>query len=77
MQKILKQNAERREKEHAKNRKWLDIVASVLLGAGVLVGLVVVLAAHIVWLLLALAGIVVGAFAVGSMFSGGGVSSDE
>ena len=70
LQRILKQNAERREEERYGKNKGLDIAVSVIIGVGFILGLIVVIATGIAWLLLTLVVIIISAFAISSMFKG-------
>ncbi len=72
----IKQNAEGRAEERHKQSEWLEntLVAVFVMGA-VLYGLVGVAIGAVV-LLFSLLAVVIGAFAVGSVFKGGGSSSE-
>ena len=68
LQRILKQNAERRAEEWYKQNKGFDIAVMTVIGVGFILGLIVTVAIGVAWFLLAIVGIIVAAFAVGSMF---------
>ena len=70
LQRILKQNAERRDEERYKKSDGLDIAVMIVVGVGFILGLIVVVATGIAWLLLTLVAIIISAFAISSIFKG-------
>ncbi len=70
LQRILKQNAERRAEEWYKQNKGLDIAVTIVIAVGFILGLIVVVVAGIAGLLLALVVIIISAFSISSMFKG-------
>ena len=70
LQRILKQNAERRAEERYKENKGLDAAVTIVIGVGFVLGLIVVVATGIAWLLLTLVVIIISAFAISSIFKG-------
>ena len=68
LQKILKQNAELRAAERYKKNTGLDIAVMAVVGAGCILYFLAVTALGVAGLLLTLVGIIVAAFAVGSIF---------
>lgn len=70
LQRILKQNAERRAEEWYKQNKGLDLAVMTVVGVGFIAGLIAIVAIGVAWFLLAIVGIIIAAFAVGSMFKG-------
>ena len=70
LQKILKQNAERRAEEWYKKNRGLDLAVMSVIGVGFILGLIVTVAIGVAWFLLVLVGIIIAAFAVGSIFKG-------
>ena len=70
LQRILKQNAERRDEERYKKSDGLDIAVMIVVGVGLILGLIVVVATGIAWLLLTLVAIIISAFAISSIFKG-------
>ncbi len=70
LQRILKQNAERRAEERYKESKGLDAVVTIVICVGFILGLIVVVATGIAWLLLTLVAVIISAFAISSIFKG-------
>ena len=70
LQKILKQNAERRAEERYKESKGLDAVVTIVICVGFILGLIVVVATGIAWLFLTLLAVIISAFAISSIFKG-------
>ena len=70
LQRILKQNAVRRAEERYKKSDGLDIAVMIVVGVGFILGLIVVVATGIAWLLLTLVAIIISAFAISSIFKG-------
>lgn len=70
LQRILKQNAERRDEERYKENKGLDAAVMIVIGVGFILGLIVVVATGIAWLLLTLLAVIISAFAISSIFKG-------
>ena len=70
LQRILKQNAERRDEERYKESKGLDAVVTIVICVGFILGLIVVVATGIAWLLLTLVAVIISALAISSIFKG-------
>lgn len=70
LQKILKQNAERRAEERYKESKGFDAVVTIVICVGFILGLIVVVATGIAWLFLTLLAVIISAFAISSIFKG-------
>lgn len=70
LQRILKQNAKRRDEERYKESKGLDAVVTIVICVGFILGLIVVVATGIAWLLLTFLAVIISAFAISSIFKG-------
>ena len=68
LQRILKQNAERRTEEWYKQNKGVDLAIMAVVGVVFIAGLFAIVAIGVAWFLLAIVGIIIAAFAVGSIF---------
>ena len=70
LQRILKENAERRAEERYGQNKGLELAVTIVAGIAFLVGGVAAIVLGIAWLLLMFVGIIIAAFAIPSMFKG-------